>query len=299
MTWTLSSFADEAGLDFTTQITASQAAGFTHIDLRRVGEHEITTLPKHDAVEVRQQLDDAGIRVNMFGSPIGKTDISDDPNIDLGRLDHLAELAEPLGCRAVRVFSYFNRKRGWTKDRWRDEALRRLERLTDRARSYELTLYHENEGDIFGDRAGDVLLLAEAMCEGEPGGPNRGTFRTIFDFDNYRRGGDDVWQAWQMLIGHTDAFHLKDSDAQDRHLPAGQGEGRLREVLVDAVKRGWSGPLTVEPHLLHSSCDTVVNPETGRRQPFRDWSKPASYAYASRIARNLLDEVQDPTTPTR
>ena len=47
----------------------------------------------------------------------------------------------------------------------------------------------------------------------------------------------------------TDALHLKDSDETGQHTPLGQGAGDCQRILDDAVARGWSGPVTLEPHL--------------------------------------------------
>ena len=41
---------------------------------------------------MRAKLDAAGISVCMFGSPIGKIDVTDDLEIDLEKLRHLGKL---------------------------------------------------------------------------------------------------------------------------------------------------------------------------------------------------------------
>ncbi len=35
-------------------------------------------------------------------------------------------------------------------------------------------------------------------------------------------------------------------------MPAGQGDGHVREILKDAFSSGWSGYLTFEPHLTNA-----------------------------------------------
>ena len=61
--------------------------------------------------------------------------------------------------------------------------------------------------------------------------------------------GEDVWDAWRALREHTDAFHLKDSDNKGHHTPLGRGNGNCQQIISDAVSRGWTGPVTLEPHL--------------------------------------------------
>ena len=89
MTWTLSAFADEADMQIGEQIRALHEAGYRYIDLRGVNGYNITELPEDEARTVRRRLDDADIRVHMFGSPIGKIDIADDFEIDHLKLMHL------------------------------------------------------------------------------------------------------------------------------------------------------------------------------------------------------------------
>src|SRR5690554_411081 len=97
----------------------------------------------------------------MYGSPIGKIDLADDLQIDLDKLDHLGKLKDIFGCDAVRIFSFYNRKKQADKATWQREAVDRLNRLRDRAGQLGLVLFHENESDIFGDHPEDVLRLAE------------------------------------------------------------------------------------------------------------------------------------------
>lgn len=283
MTWTLSAFADEAGPSTDVQIQALQQAGYRHIDLRHVDGHNIAELPLDLAADVRRKLDAAGIRVNMFGSPIGKIDIADDFQIDVRKLEHLGQLADVLGCHAVRLFSYYN-KAGLDLAQWQSTALDRLKRLTDLADRLGLVLYHENEKHIFGDRCEQVVAIADALH-------GQGPFRLIFDFDNYNQSGDDVWANWQTLKDRTDAFHLKDSTAQNMHVPIGQGNGRAREILADALARGWQGPLSLEPHLTRSEAVVATNASGEANRALKDLGPYESFGVAATVATELLREI--------
>src|SRR5690606_33178527 len=131
-------------------ITALKRDNITLIDPRSVNGHNITQLPLDEARNVRKKLDDAGIRVNMYGSPIGKIDIADDLQSDIDRLDHLGKLVDIFDCKAVRLFSFYN-KHNASQDQWRQESLARLGKLSARAKELGLVLYHENERHIWGD----------------------------------------------------------------------------------------------------------------------------------------------------
>ena len=118
MPWTLSGFADEAAADIDGQIVACRRGGLAHLDLRNVNGHNITQLPLDLASDVAAKLRAAGIAVAMYGSPLGKIDITDDFATDLAKLEHLGKLKPILGCSAVRIFSYYNRTKQ-PLDSWR------------------------------------------------------------------------------------------------------------------------------------------------------------------------------------
>jgi len=285
MSWSLSAFADEAGGSCDEQIAALQQAGLRHIDIRSMDGFNVTALPVEQARQVKEKLDAAGITVAMYGSPIGKIDIADDVESDLAKLRHLAELVPVLGCNAVRIFSYYN-KQERPHDEWQGESIHRLRQLRDTAKELGLVLYHENERHIFGDLADDVLVIANEVRDGE-------TFRLIFDFDNYNQSGENVWDNWQKLRDVTDAIHLKDSKDK-QHVPVGQGTGFVREILADAVARGWQGPLSIEPHLSHSGAVAATGPSGVANQQYGKMSPNESFQAACEVAKQLLAEVQAP-----
>src|SRR4028118_1722542 len=96
ITYIVSAFADEAAPDTDGQIAALKRAGLKTIDLRNVDGFNITALPIENAKTVAQKLQDAGVSVGMFGTPIGKIDLADDVQSDVDKLRHLNELSPVL-----------------------------------------------------------------------------------------------------------------------------------------------------------------------------------------------------------
>ncbi|RYG71456.1 hypothetical protein EON80_05200 [bacterium] len=281
MNWTLSAFADEAAPSCEAQIAGLQRAGLSRIDIRSIEGHNISTLPLDIAGEVKKKLDDAGITVQMLGSPIGKIDIGDDVASDITKLRHIGSLAPILGCNAVRIFSYYN-KAGVSHIEWMAKSLFRLETLRDEAKAMGLVLYHENERHIFGDLGADVLQIAELRDD---------NFKLIFDFDNYNQSGEDVWATWLKLADQTDSFHLKDSTTDNMHVPAGLGNGKIPEILADAVKRGWSGPVAVEPHLTHSGAVAATGPSGAVNEAYSAMPHAESFHIAVEASKAALAEA--------
>ena len=281
MNWTLSAFSDEAGASADQQINALLRAGLRFIDIRNIDGYNITELPIEQAKIVKAKLDDKGIQMQMMGSPVGKIDVGDELLLDLDKLNHLGEMAPIFGCGAVRMFSYYNKSER-SHAEWRELTLQRLETLRDRAEKMGLILYHKNERHIFGDLTDDVETLADLR---------NANFKLIFDFDNYQQSGEDVWATWLRLAERTDAIHLKDSTPDNRHVPVGQGNGQVEKILADAVARGWSGPLTIEPHLTHSQSVVSTGPSGQQNQAFAQMEPHESFHIAAGAAKDLLEKI--------
>jgi sugar phosphate isomerase/epimerase len=76
-------------------------------------------------------------------------------------------------------------------------------------------------------------------------------FQAVYDPANYVFCGYDPWEGWQKTKDVTAHFHIKDWVAGEKHgCLAGEGQGRIPEVIADAVARGYDGFATLEPHLL-------------------------------------------------
>ncbi|MEX2214416.1 MAG: TIM barrel protein [Phycisphaeraceae bacterium] len=298
--WTLSAFTDEAATDIDGQIRAAAAGHLKTIDLRNLDGFNISELPLDHAKQVKEKLDAAGLSVGMFGSPIGKIDITQDFAIDQKKLDTLGKLADIFSCRKVRIFSYFNSKDDATKAKpmyaWAAEALRRLGALKEQAAKLNLCLYHENEHIIFGDKVWQNETIARSLRdEGAPGSEGPGIhFRCIFDFDNYNQVGEDVWAAWQRLQPYTDAFHLKDSTKECTHVPIGTGNGRAADILADALKRGWTGHLANEPHLSRSPAIMATGPGGTADQKLADLSDFDCFLVGVRSGHEMLKGIKAP-----
>ncbi len=282
MAWTLSSFADEAGPTTAEQVAASMAGGLKYIDPRNLDGYNITWLPLDKAEEVAKQYEAVGIKVGMYGSPIGKIDIADDLKIDLDKLEHLGKLKQILGGTDVRIFSYYN-KAGVDKAKWRQESLDRLKRLRDLAGKLGLVLYHENESEIFGDHPEDVAAIAE-LRDGE-------TFKLIYDFANYVRTTASPSECWSICKNITDSFHLKDQRTDGQHVPMGNGDTDSEAILKDALDSGWSGPCIIEPHLTFSDAILATNVHGSGNKSLAELAPSESFAIAVEASKALLAKI--------
>jgi len=234
----LFAFADEASSMIDGQILAMQRNGLDGLEIRGVDGTNISDITIEKAMEVRQKMDAAGLRVYTIGSPIGKIQIEkDDFESHLQKFRHTLKLAEILGAENIRLFSFYLPENCDPED-YREEVIRRLKEFVSIAKDSGIILCHENEKGIYGDTAERCLTLLKAVPE----------LKGIFDPANFIQCGEDTLKAWELLAPYTKYLHIKDAVSNGSVVPAGKGEGNVPEILRHFKALGGSH-LTIEPHL--------------------------------------------------
>ncbi len=254
--WRLSAFGDEIAEPLEEQCRVLAEHGVSLVELRsawgtNVGDFDAALCERAAAV-----LRDFGIGVSAIGSPLGKVPAGEAVEEERPRLERCLNAAERLGTRLVRVFSYYVLGEYETL---RDTVLRRLEVMAGEARRRDLVLVLENESWIYGDlpkRCLDVLRSVDSPA-----------LRFAFDPANFVQCGADPMKAWPLLRPYVAHFHIKDAVPVDRTgldpypapvphdrlmdsvRPAGEGAGRVPELLEALAADNYQGVLTLEPHL--------------------------------------------------
>jgi sugar phosphate isomerase/epimerase len=160
--WTLSGFADEIDPDLKTQCAVLNELGITHVEFRSAWDTNVLDLTDEQVQEAAAILAAHDLSVSSIGSPLGKINIEDDFDAHLVRADRALAVAQRLGAPFIRIFSFFLRP-DQTPDQYRDEVLRRMAALAERAAPTGIVLLHENEKDIYGDVPERVLDIVESV----------------------------------------------------------------------------------------------------------------------------------------
>jgi 3-dehydroshikimate dehydratase len=241
----LSAFADEISPDPQQQVDMLRQCGVRHIEFRSILGTNVLNLTDHQIDEFKSLLDRHGFKLSAIGSPIGKIRIDEPFQPHLDKFERAIELAKKFGTPNIRIFSYYPAE-GATEADWpkhRTEVLKRLGDKVERAETASVRLLHENEHRIYGDspdRVADLLAQLQSPA-----------LAAVYDPANYVFCGYDPIEGWQKTKDRTAHFHIKDWVKGEEHgRVAGEGHGRIAEVLADAVKRGYDGFATLEPHLL-------------------------------------------------
>ena len=240
---TLTGFADEVSFDLGEQIELLTALGIRHVEFRSAWRTKVLDLTEEQLHEAKRMLDAAGIALSSVGSDIGKIQITDPFEEHLERARHAVEVANFFGSPYIRMFSFFIPE-GEDADAYRDEVMRRTRAFVDLAEAGGVTMLHENEKDIFGDIPRRVVDLVTTMDS-----PN---YRAIFDPANYVQCGvRPVDEALPEVRPYTDYIHIKDAKASDSSVvPAGEGDGQVRELMRSLHADGYDGFVSIEPHLV-------------------------------------------------
>ena len=240
----LSAFADEIGPNIDDQIRVCKANGVLQFELRGVSGKNVLDLDRALAQEVKQKLADNGMGVACIGSPIGKVAIDKPFAEHMERFNTAVEMAEFFNAPMIRVFSYYPAGGEGKGDilPHRNEVIDRFRKKLDHIGSRNITLVHENEKGIFGEKGAQCLDLMKTIDSPK--------LRTAFDFANFVQAKEDPARNWPLLKPYTTHIHIKDARLADgKVVPAGQGDGKLAEILKDAWASGYRGFLSLEPHL--------------------------------------------------
>lgn len=267
----LSAFGDEIAADLATQLDVLASEGVHNLEFRGAWGQNILDLDAGQLERAAALLLEHGCGVSAVGSPIGKSELDQPLDFELDRLDRAIIAARTLGTSLIRVFSFFIRDD--MPEQHRDEVLRRMRALTERAAAAGMTLVHENEKGIYGDtpeRCQEIIATIDSPA-----------LRMAFDPANFVQVGvQPMLQAWPLLETYTTHIHIKDALFSGEVRPAGEGDGAVDELLAVLAERGYQGFLTLEPHLQIAGLFGGFSGELGMRT-------------AVHALRRLLDQIAD------
>jgi sugar phosphate isomerase/epimerase len=262
MTFILSGFADEISPSLDEQLAVLAAESISHLELRSVWSTNVADLGNTELARVRRALGNAGVRVSAIGSPVGKIDVRAPLGPELARMRRVADIAAGAGTAIVRVFSFFIPP-GEPPGRYRQEVIDRMAALAAVAEELGLVLAHENEKGIYGDRPERCAELIAAV--GSP------ALRATFDAANFVRCGVRPHaEGYGLLRPYLVYLQVKDALwATGEVVPAGQGDGEVRDTLAALNNSGFEGYVSLE-HTWHRRDATAASAgRTGSAAPPR------------------------------
>ena len=297
-----SGFADEAGDTIAEQIKATKELGWTRIESRNIGGKNIHDIDDGQFEEVAAALSASGVSIDCFGSAVANW--AKDPRKEADFEQSVAELKRALprmkrlGAKQIRAMSFCA-----VKDARPDSAeieeqvVRKLKVLVRMCEDAGVLYLHENCVNFGGLSWEHALRLVERI--GSP------AFRLVFDTGNPvatfdRRGKpwerQDSLEFYSRVKDFVERIHIKDARfvaPTDKifhdldHCWPGEGEGRVREVLAEAIRSGFKGVFSIEPHMasVHHDLDGAKK-ALSRYDTYVEYGKKAM-ALVSDVAAKL------------
>ena len=268
--WTLTGFADEIAPDLDVQLDTLADESIRYLELRGVWNKNVLDLTDSEIATVKRTLSQRGVGVSSIGSPIGKIPIGDDFAPHLDRFRRALQVARALEAPYIRIFSFFI-PAGADPAHYRDEVLDRMSRLVRAAEGADVTLLHENEKEIYGDTPARCLDILTKI--------NSPLLRAAWDPANFVQCGvrphTEGYDSLRPFIAYV---HIKDAlSASGQVVPAGQGDGEVRETIAALRASGFDGFFSLEPHLAAAGT-------------FSGFSGPELFRVAVKALKDLLRE---------
>jgi sugar phosphate isomerase/epimerase len=293
----LSGIADEAGPSIAEQIRATKELGWTCIEARNIQGTNLTDISDEAFEDVEAALSAAGVRIDCFGSAVANW--AKDPRSEedfqktLGELQRAIPRMKRLGTRQLRAMS-FQAIKDARPDSMEIEELvvRKVKQLVAICADADILYLHENCANFGGLSWEHTLRLIERI--------DSPYFRLIFDTGNPvgtfdRRGKpwerQDSLEFFLRVKEFAERIHIKDArfirptdtifNDLDHCWP-GEGEGKVAEVLREALASGFKGTFSIEPHL--AAVYHAPGGEPKQRDPY------STYVEYGRRTMTLLDK---------
>lgn len=280
----LSGFADEAADDVEGQIRATRMLGWPCIEARSINRVNIHDLPESDFDDVRRKLDEAGIRINCFGSTIANwsKSIEEPFSETLAVVERAIRRMRVLDVPFVRIMSYailMDAAGRALPDQKKEERFRRLREICNRFLDVGITPVHENCMN-FGGMSWEHSLEMLAAVPGlklvfDTGNPGiTPDFRQAFPYPN-----QDVMECYARLRGHIAHVHIKDgvrdpATGKEQYFFPDEGKCEVAAIVKELLRSGYDGDFSIEPHMAVVFHDAKVSsPEQMRFDNYLEYGQ--------------------------
>lgn len=273
----LTGIGDEAANGIDGQIQATRELGWKHLEPRGVEVPGGAKANFHDIPDAAfdiavKKLEDAGIQVYCFGSTVMNwaKKVSDPFDFTLAEVKRAIPRMQRTGAKYIRIMSF---KPGDEEFKTPPEVFRRVRDVTNMFLDAGLQPVHENCMNYGGMSWQHGLELLD-KCPG---------LKWVFDTANPVFNPDrskpkpwpkqDPWEFWEHIRDHVAHIHIKDAtwipakNDADYNWP-GEGQGRVRDILKDALARGYDAGISIEPHMVvvfHEGQTKVGNDDATRK----------------------------------
>jgi len=292
----LMGIGDEAGGSLDSQIKATKALGWKHIEMRGVevpgfAKDNFHNIPEAAFDQAVAKLTENGISVYAFGSTImnwAKT-VETPFDVTVAEVKRAIPRMQKIGTKYVRVMSF---KPTEDASEIPTVVFDRVREVTKMFLDAGIQPVHENCMNY----GGMSWQHAAQMLEKVPG--LKWVFDTANPIFNYDRRGakpwgrQDPWEFWLQMKAHTAHIHIKDAtwnpakNDADYNWP-GEGQGRVKDILRDAFASGYDAGVSIEPHMV-----VVFHDVSGTGKTVTEADTQANFIEYGKRLEKLIAEVK-------
>lgn len=275
----MTGFADEAATGIDGQIKATLDLGWKNIESRAIDGTNIHDLDDKAFDVVYGKLQDAGVSINCFGSTIANwaKHVNQPMDADMQSLNRAIPRMRQLGTKMIRIMSYAVLPDRSPEDQMKEERFSRLRTITDLLLQNGIQPVHENCMNYGGMGWSYTLALIENV-------PN---LKLVFDTGNPVFTDDRTkpipfpkqssWEFYNNVKEHVVYIHIKDGiwdGEKTNYTYPGLGNGEVRKIIEDAIRSGYDGGISIEPHIgavFHDA--SVKTPEDAKYMMYVEYGK--------------------------
>jgi sugar phosphate isomerase/epimerase len=255
----LTGIGDEASNGIDGQIQATKELGWKHLEPRGMEVPGYAKANFHDIPDAAfdvavKKMEQAGVAAYCFGSTVMNwaKKVTDPFDITLAEVKRAIPRMKRTGAKFIRIMSF---KPGDEEYKIPTKVFERVREVTKMFLNEGLQPVHENCMNYGGMSWQHALELLD-KCPG---------LKWVFDTANPIFNADrskpkpwpkqDPWEFWEHVRDHAVHIHIKDAtwnpakNDADYNWP-GEGKGRVRDILADALARGYDAGISIEPHMV-------------------------------------------------
>jgi len=273
----LTGFADEASVDLKKQIQATQELGWHFIECRCINGKMLGTMTDAEFDTVCETLEGTGVTFNCYGSGIANWSKHPRKEEDFEASKNELLTAIPrmkkLGIKMLRGMSFLVPKDEVPDSPELEEIIfRKVRELVKICEDHDVLYLHENCMNYGGLSYLHTLKLLDHIPS-----PN---LKLVFDTGNptvnERHIGtppypmQSSWEFYRAVREFVAYVHIKDATATHDEPKAiftwaGEGCGDVRAIMIDLLKNGYDGGISIEPHVFHVFHDPNASKEANEK----------------------------------
>jgi sugar phosphate isomerase/epimerase len=268
----ITGFTDEVSNDISRQIQALKELDWKYIDLRTVGEKNVSALSDQEFDLIYGQLDENNIRISCFGSTIANwsRDALTSFDLDMSEMKNSIRHMQKAGVRFIRIMSYKVETPLKLDSAYEKIVIKNLRRIIRLAEDSGVVCLHENCETWGGQSSQHTLRLLDEV--------NSPALKLVYDTGNPVSmrdiAGEEPFpfqnslQYFLDVHPHVEYLHIKDARWVNGSLEytfPGEGQGCVGEILGYLKKHDMDIPISIEPHVAAVFHDPRVTAEPEER----------------------------------